>query len=149
MRIKCIVKNLILYLLLITLLAVGINRGPVSIPKTVTGRAQTTSLTLDAPSLSHSIDFWAGRMSAKRSDVSGISMIRGVRTGLSHRLVLLFLLYVPALLSVFSRCSEKQIAFCDNRFIYRKPFTISFMQDADGRKRISYFPFLPVAIDIW
>lgn len=90
----------------------------------------------EAPSLSQPVDMWSEQVSQSRP-TAVTNIVRAVRTGFSCRFGMLLLFHFPIALSVLGKCFAHFLALHDSRRIYREYFTISYMQDTDGRKRMS------------
>lgn len=106
-------------------------------------RPQTTrqtSAALYAPSFSQPVDFWVSQAAERRDPSSITNYLRALRAVPTWRTGSFFLFYILTFLSFFSCSNEKIIAFRDSRYIDRRPFIISFIQNADGRKRLFYLP---------
>lgn len=130
-------RNFILSLLLCTLIAAGFHAHPVPVA-TIASQTQGTALFLDSHTLSQPDDLWTTQLSSRRSSTTFSNGIRTTRIGFSYRFNILFSLCILTLLSVFSKLIENLFIFQDIRYVYQENFMISFIQDTDGRKRLSY-----------
>ena len=130
-------RNFIMCLLLCALIAAGFHSIPA--PAVLTNaQSQRTVLFLDAHTLSQPDGLLVEQTSLRRSVPSFTSAVRNIRIGSSYRSGFLFLFQILTFLSVFSNLIESRIVFHDSRYVYQENFTISFIQDMDGRKRNSY-----------
>lgn len=131
-------KNFILFLLLTALIAVGCAELSAPSRKAApSGQTETVSHTLEAPVLTGLPDLCEEQVSGSRLSVSFSNITRNIRTGFSGRYAVSVLFHILTLLSVYFSCIKKTILSRDNRFLYQEAFTISYMQDTDGRKRLS------------
>lgn len=133
-------RNFILYFSLCMMLAAGLCDKAVSMQNIQPQTTQQTSASLHAPSFSQPVDFWTSQATARRNPSSITNHLRASRAVSAWRMNPFFLFYILTFLSVFSRSNEKIITFRDSRYVYREPFIISFIQNADGRKRLFYLP---------
>lgn len=138
MRIKSNLQNFILYLLLLVLIAAGSSHLSAPIPGSGPVSHETSSLCSGASLRPAPVDFWAKHSSQTRQEISETGSVRNMRTGVSCRSAILFLFYVLTLLSVFSSCVQKILSLYDSRSVYKEAFIISFIQNTDGRKRLSW-----------
>ena len=139
MRIKTILQNFILWLLLLVMTLAGCSAAPVSGYGHHTLPREETTLCAAASRLSEPVDFWSKQTAESRSEVTLSSAFRNARTVSCRGPLLLFLFYVLTLLSVYSVCNRQRLILQGARYLSEKSFTISFMQDTDGRKRILSF----------
>ena len=133
-------RNFILYVSLCVMLAAGFCDKALSTQNIQPQTTRQTSASLCAPSFSQPVDFWTSQAAARRSPSSITNYLRASRAVSTWRMSPFFLFYILTFLSVFSCSNEKIITFRDSRYIYREPFIISFIQNADGRKRLFYLP---------
>lgn len=130
-------KNFILALILCTLVAAGFHANPVP-AATITAQTQGTAMLLDSNTISQPSDLWAEQLSSRRSSSAFSCAIRAIRTGFCCRMGFLFSFCILTLLSVLSNLIEHLFIFHDIRYLYQENFMILFIQDTDGRKRLSY-----------
>lgn len=140
MRMHTGLRNFILYLFLCMILAAGIHDKAAFMQKMQPLTTHQTSASFNAPSFSQPVDFWTSQTAARRNTPSITSHMRTSRAVSVWRMSALFLFHILTFLSVFSRSNEKIVSFRDSRYVYQEPFIISFIQNADGRKRLFYFP---------
>lgn len=133
-------RNFILYFSLCMMLAAGLCDKAVSMQSIQPQTTQQTSASLHAPSFSQPVDLWTAQAAARRNPSSITNHLRASRAVSAWRMNPFFLFYILTFLSVFSRSNEKIITFRDSRYVHREPFIISFIQNADGRKRLFYLP---------
>lgn len=130
-------KNFIVFLLLCTLIATGFHANPVP-AATITAQTQGNALLLDGHTLSQPNNVWTEQLSQRRSETVFSGIVRTVRTGFCCRFSSLAALCILTLLSVLSSLIENLFIFHDTRYLYQENFMILFIQDTDGRKRLSY-----------
>lgn len=130
-------RNFIVTLLLCTLVAGGFHANPVP-AATITSQAQGSALLLDAHTISQPSNVCTEQLSQRRSETVFAGIVRAIRTGFGCRYSLLSSLCKLTLLSVLSALIETLFIFHDIRYLYQENFMILFIQDTDGRKRLSY-----------
>ncbi len=136
MRLRTGLQNFILWLLLLVLTVAAASAVPVSGHGDRTQRREESALCSAASRPSDPVDFWAKQTFSNRSELTLGAGMRRVRTVSYRGTLLLSLFHILTLLSVYSLCSRQRLILHGARFIYKKSFTISFMQDMDGRKRL-------------
>ena len=138
MKIRPGLKNFILFLLLTALVVVGCMELSAPARKAAPFRhTEGAPHTLATPALTGLPDLCEEQVSGRNFSVSFSNITRNIRTGPSGRYVISVLFHMLTLLSVYFSCIKKTILSRDNRFLYQEAFTISYMQDTDGRKRLS------------
>lgn len=125
----------ILYFLILAVLVAGKGERSVLLRETAGVCPCRPEAVWEAPSLSQPVDMWSEQVSQSRP-AAVTNIVRAVRTGFSCRFGILFFLHFLTVLSVLGKCFAHFLALHDSRRIYREYFTISYMQDTDGRKRI-------------
>jgi len=125
----------ILCLLVAALAVTGSGEKSVPLQRSEAVCSDYAEATLETPSVSQPVDMWTEHVSESRPSAV-VNLVRAVRTGFSGRSGFLFLLYSMTFLSIFSKCLSRVLVLHDGRYVYRRYFTISYMQDMDGRKRL-------------
>ncbi|MBO5093644.1 MAG: hypothetical protein J6C33_04715 [Lachnospiraceae bacterium] len=133
-------RNFILYLFLCMILAAGVHDKAASMQKIHPQTTQRSAASLNALSFSQPVDLWTSQAAPRRNTSSITNNARTSRAISVWRMNAYFLFYILTFLSVFSRSNEKIVVFRDSRYVFWEPFTISFMRNADGRKRLFYLP---------
>lgn len=130
-------RNFIVTLLLCTLIAGGFHANPVP-AATIISQTQGGALLLDAHTISQPNHECTEQLSQRRAETVFAGIVRAIRTAFCSRYSVLSALCILTLLSVLSAILETLFLFHDIRYLYQENFMILFIQDTDGRKRLSY-----------
>lgn len=135
MKIRMRIRNFILYLLVFGFVVTGSGMGLESGQQVLSLKSSGDS-SIKAQSLTAGDDL---RDFEIREDTSTIFQIKGLR---GSRLQDsggkgLFFLCVLAALSGVSRFAKETLLLHSKRYVFREEYIIAFIQDMDGRKRIS------------
>lgn len=130
-------KNFILYFLLCVLITAGLSAAP-SYGAAAAARMQDGSAVFCTPGLSQPDECLPERISSKSSGSVITGILRNSRIVSSYRLMLLFSACVLTLMLFLANMMQQLILIQDSRHLYQDDFIITFIQNTDGRKRISY-----------
>lgn len=136
MRKRMTIKNFIIYFLLAVLIVTGSGSGLDITQQVLSSCHHTEHKTLTAQSLIPSDEFSEFEIVEKSASVSSITNLRYRRSGFSYRCNLFFLCTLAFLSGIFL-FDRESLTLHGTRYVHENHYNITFMQDMDGRKRIS------------
>lgn len=130
------IRNIIVYFLLAALIISGSSIGLDVTHQVLSSCHHKEEQTYRPQSLVSTDDFSEFEIVEKSTSISSITNKGYRRTGFSYKCNLFFLCML-AFLSEMFLFNRELFTLHNSRYIQRKQYHITFMQDMDGRKRIS------------
>lgn len=129
-------KNLIIYILLVALVVAGSSMGLDGKQQVLSLHNRKSAVTLTAQSLIANDNLHTFEIRESSSNIFNLRSLRKNYSDFSNRYGLFFLC-VLAVLSGVSQLSSEAYVLHSKRYVRDRQYNITFMQDIDGRKRIS------------
>lgn len=136
MRKKTILRNFIIYFLLAVLMISGSGDGLDVTQQVLSACHHEDNKKITSQSLIPTDDFSEFEIVESSSSMFSTTNLRYSRSGFSYRCNLFFLCTLAFLSGIFL-FDRKSFIHHDTRHVYKNHYHITFMQDMDGRKRIS------------
>ena len=130
------IRKIVIYFLLAAFIVNGSGVGLDVTHQVLSSCHHKEDKTFQAQSLVSTDDFSEFEIVEKSASISSITNSRYRRTGFSYKCNLFFLCTLAFLSGVFL-FNRELFTLHNSRYVQKKLYHITFMQDMDGRKRIS------------
>lgn len=130
------IKNCIIYMLLAVFLVTGSGMGLDEQHQVLLQGAKSQAEVLKPQTFLPDIDLHTFQIEEKTSAIVSVRGLRNSRTHYFSRYGLFFICILAVLLGI-SRLNQEVFVLHGNRYVQKRQYIIRFIQDTDGRKRIS------------